>query len=87
MYNEAVAALVETGPARTIAASACIRHSVYPRTWVYVLFRRSQGMSSLIAAASACAYVSQRVGKTGPGTAVSGPAERAGCIYLYLPLA
>lgn len=71
------AALVETGPGRRIAASfACIRHSVYPRTWVYTVFRRSQGMSSLIAAGSACGYVcSWRAGKTGPGTTVSGPAE------------
>lgn len=83
MYNEVAsttqAALVDTGPARKIAASACIRHSViHGHGYMYVLFRRSQGMSSLIAAASACAYVSQRAEKTGPGTAVSGPAERAG---------
>jgi len=78
MYNEVAsttqAALIETDPARRVA-SACIRHSVNPWTWVYMLFRRSQGMSSLIAA-SACAYVcTWKAGKTSPGTAVSGPAE------------
>jgi hypothetical protein len=53
------AAIEQTGPVRRVAASACIRRSVNPRTWVYMLFRRSHGMSSLIAG-GACAYVEGR---------------------------
>jgi hypothetical protein len=43
--------------------SASIRHSVIPWTWVYMLFRRSHGVSRLIAA-DACAYVCRTPGKT-----------------------
>jgi hypothetical protein len=42
--------------------SASIRRSVIPWTWVYMLFRRSHGVSRLIAA-DACAYVCRTPGK------------------------